>query len=73
MKMTHKEWTERIRTELKGKGRSQHYTATCPICMVSYEVDVLGSDASARVLATQKIASHIGSAHKDDLTDAITE
>lgn len=72
MKMTHSEWNERIRTGRKGKGRSQYYTATCPICLVSYDVDILGSDASARVLATQKVASHIGTAHKHQLSDDST-
>jgi hypothetical protein len=36
---------------------------------MSYDVDILSSDASARALAVGKVASHINSAHPDALTD----
>lgn len=36
---------------------------------LSYDVDILSSDASARALAVGKVASHINSAHPDVLTD----
>jgi len=60
-KRSHKEWRDLIRAELKGKGRNRHCSAICPI---SYDVDFLGSDASARALAVGKVASHINSAHQ---------
>jgi hypothetical protein len=68
-KRSHKEWRDLIRTELKGKGRNCHCTATCPICLISYDVEVLSSDASTRALAVGKVASHINSAHVEALTD----
>jgi hypothetical protein len=67
-KLSHKEWRDLILAQLKGKGRSRYYSAICPICLISYDVDILGSDASARALAVEKIASHIKSAHSDTLT-----
>jgi hypothetical protein len=39
---------------------------------VSYDVDILSSDASARELAMQKVASHLKTAHKHALTDVPT-
>jgi hypothetical protein len=68
-KCSHKEWRDLIRVEFKGKGRNRHCSATCPICLISYDVDILSSDASARALAVGKVASHINSAHPDVLTD----
>jgi hypothetical protein len=66
-KLSQKEWRDLILAELKGKGRDRFYAAICPICLVSYDVDILDSDASARVLAVEKVASHIRSAHSDAL------
>jgi hypothetical protein len=68
-KRSRKEWRDLIRVEFKGKARNRHCSATCPICLVSYDVDILSSDASARTLAVGKVASHISSAHADALTD----
>jgi hypothetical protein len=68
-KRSHKEWRDLIRAELKGKGKNRHCSAACPICHISYDVDILSSDASARALAVGKVASHINSAHADALTD----
>jgi hypothetical protein len=69
--LSHKEWCERIRAE-RGKSRSRYYSAICPICYVNYDVDILSSDASARELAMQKVASHLKTAHKHALTDVPT-
>ena len=66
-KLSQKEWRDLILAELKGKGRNRYYSAICPICLISYDVDILGSDASARALAVEKVASHIRSAHSDAL------
>ena len=66
-KLSHKEWRDLILIELKGKGRSRYCSAICPVCLVGYDVDILDSDASARVLAVEKVASHIKSAHSDAL------
>jgi hypothetical protein len=68
-KRLHKEWRDLIRPEFKGKGGNRQCTATCPICLISYDVDILSSDASARTLAVGKVASHINSAHADMFTD----
>jgi hypothetical protein len=67
IKLSPKEWRDLILTERRGKGRSRYYSAICPICLVSYDVDILSSDASARELALEKAASHIKSAHSDAL------
>jgi len=66
-KLSQNEWRDLILAELKGKGRSRYYSAICPICLVSYDVDILDNDASARVLAVEKVTSHIRSAHSDAL------
>jgi len=50
-----------------GKPRSGHYTATCPICMFSHSVDVLGSEKSAELLATDAILRHLKGVHKDEI------
>jgi hypothetical protein len=68
-KRSRKEWRHLIRAELKGKGRNQQCTATCPICLISYDVDILGSEVSARALTVGKVASHITRADADALTD----
>jgi len=68
-KRSRKEWRGLIRTEFKGKGRNRHCSATCPICLISYDVDILSSELSSRALAVGKAASHINSAHTDALTD----
>jgi hypothetical protein len=68
-KRSYKEWRGLICAELKGKGKNRQCTATCPICLISYDVDVLSSDISTRALAVGKVASHINSAHSDALTD----
>jgi hypothetical protein len=68
-KRSRKEWRALIRTELKSKGRNRHCSATCPICLISYDVEDLSSDVSARTLAVGKVASHINNAHVDALTD----
>jgi hypothetical protein len=67
-KLSHKEWRDLILAEFKGKGRGRYYSAICPICLISYDVDILSSDASARALAVDKVASHIKNAHSDALT-----
>jgi hypothetical protein len=68
-KLSHKEWRDLVRVEFKGKGRNRHCSAICPICLISYDVDILSSDASAHKLAVEKVASHVNSAHADMLTD----
>jgi hypothetical protein len=67
-KLSHKEWRDLILTELKGKGRSRYSSAICPICLISYDADILNGYASARASAVEKVASHIKSAHSDALT-----
>jgi hypothetical protein len=67
-KLSHKEWRDLILAELKGKGTSRYCSAICPICLISYDVDILSGHASARALAVEKVASHIKSAHSDALT-----
>ena len=66
-KLSQNEWRDLILAELKGKGKSRYYSAICPICLISYDVDILDNDASPRVLAVEKVASHIRSAHSDAL------
>ena len=68
-KRSHKEWRDLIRVEFQGKGGNRHCSATCPICLLSYDVDILSNDVSARKLAIGKVASHINSAHADAFTD----
>jgi len=68
-KRSHKEWRGLIRSDFKGLGGNRYCTATCPICFISYDVDILSSDISTRALAVGKVASHINSAHPDALTD----
>jgi hypothetical protein len=68
-KRSHQEWRELIRAELKGKGRNRHCSATCPICLISYDVEVLSNDISTCALAVGKVASHLNSAHADAFTD----
>lgn len=70
-KRSHKEWRDLIRVELKGKGGNRYCTATCPICLISYDVDGLSSDVSACALAVGRVASHIIDAHADALTDRV--
>jgi hypothetical protein len=67
-KLSHQEWRDLILAELRGKGRNRYYSAICPICLIAYDVDILGTDASARAWAVEKVASHIKSAHSDALT-----
>ena len=67
-KLSHTEWRDLILAELKGQGRSRYCSAICPICLISYDVDILSGHASARALAVEKVASHIRSAHSDVLT-----
>jgi hypothetical protein len=54
---------------IQGQRQNRHCSATCPICLVSYDVEILGSDASARALAVGNVASHINRVHVDVLTD----
>jgi len=68
-KRSHKQWRDLIRVEFKGRGRNRHCSATCPVCFISYDVEILSSDASARALAVGKVASHFNSVHADMLTD----
>ena len=67
-KLSDKEWRDLILVEPKGEGRSRYYSAICPICLVSYDADILSSDPSARGFAVEKVASHIMSAHSHALT-----
>jgi len=67
-KRSYKEWLGLIRAEPNGRGRSRYYSAVCPICPISYDVDILGTDATARAWAVEKVASHIKNAHADALT-----
>jgi hypothetical protein len=67
-KLSDKEWRDLILAAIKGKGRSRYYSSICPICLISYDVDIRGSDASARALAVEKVVSHMKSAHSDALT-----
>jgi len=68
-KRSHKQWRDLIRVEFKGRGRNRHCSATCPVCFITYDVEILSSDASARALAVGKVASHVNSVHADMLTD----
>jgi hypothetical protein len=68
-KRSRKEWRGLIRAELKGTRRNRYCTAACPICLISYDVDILSSDISTRALAVGRVASHINNAHPDALTD----
>jgi hypothetical protein len=67
-KLSHIEWRDMILAQPKGKGRGRYYSAICPICLISYDVDILSSDTSGRMLAVEKVASHIKNAHSDALT-----
>jgi hypothetical protein len=67
-RLSHEEWGDLILAEIKGKGRSRYYSAICPICLACYDADILSNDASARMLAVEKVASHIKRAHSDALT-----
>jgi hypothetical protein len=69
-KRSRKEWRGLIRAELKGVGGNRYCAAICPICLISYDVGILVSDASTRALAVGKVASHISSAHASALTDS---
>jgi hypothetical protein len=62
-RLSDKEWRDLILVGIKGGGRNRYYSAVCPICQISYDVDILGTDASARAWAVEKVASHIKSAH----------
>jgi len=68
-KRSRKEWRNLIHAEFKGQGRNRDCSATCPICFISYDVDILSSDASTRASAVGKVASHITIAHADAFTD----
>jgi hypothetical protein len=68
-KRSRKEWRDLIRIEFKGRGKNRHCSATCPICLISYDVEIPSSEASARTLAVGKVASHINRVHADALTD----
>ena len=63
-KLSDKDWRDLILVELKGRGGSRYYSAICPICLITYDVDT----SSARTLAVEKVASHIKNAHSDALT-----
>jgi hypothetical protein len=63
-KLSDKEWRDLILVELKGRGRSRYYSAVCPICLITCDVDI----SSACALAVEKVASHIKNAHSDALT-----
>ena len=68
-KLSHKEWRDLVLTEIKGKGGSRYYSAICPICLLSYDVDILiSSDDFAGALAVERVARHIRNAHSDALT-----
>jgi len=60
-----KEWRGLTRTEFNGKGDNRYCSATCLICLISYDVDILSSDVSSLALAVEKVASHINTAHAD--------
>ncbi len=64
IKLSHKEWRNLILVGPKGRGGSRYYSAICPICLITYDVDI----SSARTLAVEKVASHIKNAHSDALT-----
>ena len=68
IKLSPKELRDLIPAKLRGKGRSRYYSAICPICFISYDVDIVGSDTSAHALAVEKVASHIKKTHSDALT-----
>ncbi len=68
-KRSRKEWRDLIRIEFKGRGKNRHCSATCPICLISYDVEIPSSEPSARTLAVGKVASHINRVHADALTD----
>jgi hypothetical protein len=63
-KLSDEEWRNLILVGPKGRGGSRYYSAICPICLITYDVDT----SSARTLAVEKVASHIKNAHSDALT-----
>ena len=63
-KRSDKEWRDLILVEVNNRGGSRYYSAVCPICLITYEVDI----PSTRTLAVEKVASHIKNAHSDALT-----
>ena len=63
-KLSDKEWRDLILVECQSRGGRRYYSAICPICLITYEVDI----PSTRTLAVDKVASHIKNAHSDALT-----
>ena len=63
-KLSDKEWRDLILVGPKGRGGSRYYSAICPICLVTYDVDI----SSTHALAVEKVASHIRNAHSNALT-----
>jgi len=39
-KLSNKEWRDLILVEPKGRGGSRYYSAICPICLITYDVDI---------------------------------
>ena len=68
-KLSTQDWRDLILAELKGRGRDPYYSAVCPICLIAYDVEILGRDAPARTVAVDKVSHHIKSAHSDALAD----
>jgi hypothetical protein len=63
-KLSDEEWRDLILVECQRRGGSRYYSAICPICLITYDVDI----SSGRTLAVEKVASHIKNAHSDALT-----
>ena len=63
-KLSDKEWRDLILVGPKGRGASRYYSAICPICLITYDVDT----SFPSTLAVEKVASHIKNAHSDALT-----
>ena len=63
-KLSDKEWRDLILVECHSRGGRRYYSADCPICLITYDVEI----SSTRALAVEKVASHIKNAHSDALT-----
>ena len=63
-KLSDKEWRDLILVEYQSRGGRRYYSAICPICLTTYDVDI----SPARTLAVEKVASHIKNAHSGVLT-----
>jgi hypothetical protein len=69
MKKTPKQWLDEISTTRNRKGKDSWFTASCPICGYSHDVNLLSSDAVAEIAAKERVLRHIRSNHKELVDD----